>query len=376
MSVVDGQELQIVQAFSSTDLPEKIFRESKIGELIRSITTAQGEVQSDAQRLEYLRQEQKDGNFVSNWWNDRDDKVQDAQIGLNKSIGRLTQKSSQLLVVNTAISKVLCDQQRILLEQQNLLKLQADQLEGQNRKILDQQDQLARQQREINAANQGLMEAKGITQEQAQKLVGCVLRVTEAENKIGIAQKELRATLEQHMDNMIAQYAGRMDEGFAELDKRYGALALELNNAFSAHSRQTHDELQCFASRSGEFEASVEHQLHERMQAILEKMALQDAAAHQLRNTVKGLELRLESAQQEHRQEFDAEREFRDRSHQHLANDLNSRAEELEGLASRLTSLRAEQQKSARRNRLIFGVVGCLTLVSLGWQIAQNFTVI
>ena len=65
--------------------------------------------------------------------------MQDAQLDLNKSIGRLTQTSSQLLIVNTAISKVLNDQQHILLEQQNMLKSQADTLGEQNNQILLQQ---------------------------------------------------------------------------------------------------------------------------------------------------------------------------------------------------------------------------------------------
>jgi hypothetical protein len=90
-------------------------------------------VQSDSDRLEALRKEEKK---YLNWLYDRDDKVQDAQLDLNKSIGRLTQTSSQLLIVNTAISKVLNDQQHILLEQQTMLKSQADTLGEQNNQIL------------------------------------------------------------------------------------------------------------------------------------------------------------------------------------------------------------------------------------------------
>src|SRR5690606_9176297 len=132
-------------------------------------------------QLERARSEQKNGNAITNWWNDRNDAVQDAQIDLNRSIGTLTEKTSQLLIVNTAISKVLHDQQGILLQQQDQLQQQASTLQEQNNQILDQQKALERQQQEINAANKGLMEAKGISQEQAQKLVGCVALVTEAE---------------------------------------------------------------------------------------------------------------------------------------------------------------------------------------------------
>ena len=118
MTVLNTQELSIIQAFASSNVPEGVMRESKIRELIRDMTVAQSSVQSDSDRLEALRKEKKEGNIFSNWLYDRDDKVQDAQLDLNKSIGRLTQTSSQLLIVNTAISKVLNDQQHILLEQQ------------------------------------------------------------------------------------------------------------------------------------------------------------------------------------------------------------------------------------------------------------------
>lgn len=109
MTVLNKQELEIIQVFSSVSVPEKIIRDSNIKELIQGMTAEQEAVHADARRLERLRQEKKEGNFIGNWWHDRDDKVQDAQIDLNKTIGRLTQKSSQLLIVNTAISKVLND---------------------------------------------------------------------------------------------------------------------------------------------------------------------------------------------------------------------------------------------------------------------------
>lgn len=337
MTALNKQELQIVQAFSSVDVPEKIIRESNIKDLIRGMTAEQDSVQSDARRLERLRQEKKEGNFIGNWWNDRDDKVQDAQIDLNKSIGRLTQKSSQLLIVNTAISKVLNDQQRILLEQQNILKRQTDTLEEQNRKILKQQKLLEKQQQDINKANQGLMEAKGITQEQAHKLVGCVVRVTEAEKKIDVANQELRSALEQHLHDSIAQCIGRLNAGFAEQDQRHGAFEQQLSSAFSAQSQRTQAELERFAAESAQFKSglelqlessvadlgkrheafeqqltnafsaqsqhaaaelerfagsaadfktSVEQQLQAHIQTVLEKAAAQDAAAQQLREAI------------------------------------------------------------------------------------------
>lgn len=453
MTALNKQELQIVQAFSSVDVPEKIIRESNIKDLIRGMTAEQDSVQSDAQRLERLRQEKKDGNFIGNWWNDRDDKVQEAQIDLNKSIGRLTQKSSQLLIVNTAISKVLSDQQRILLEQQNILKRQTDTLEEQNRKILEQQKLLEKQQQDINKANQGLMEAKGITQEQAHKLVGCVVRVTEAEKKIDVANEVLRVALEQHMHDSVAQCIASLNSGFAEQAQRHDAFEHQLKGAFTAQSRHTQTELERFAAESAqlksaleqqlettiadlgrrreafeqqltsafstqsqhaqaelarfasetvEFKTNIEQQLQAHIQTVLEKTAAQDAAAQQLRETisaqlkkfqqdmvsaveqkvlalretVKGVELKQETAQQEQTQALEAQRESLERSLQHLEADLSGKAEALKNAEAQLAALQAEQQKSASSNRLAVAAVACLALASLGWQVAQHFALI
>ena len=336
MTALNNQELQIVQVFSSVDIPEKIIRDSNIKDLIRDMTAEQDSVQSDALRLEQLRQEKKEGNFIANWWNDRDDKVQDAQIDLNKSIGRLTQKSSQLLIVNTAISKVLHDQQRILLEQQNILKRQTYTLEEQNRKILEQQKLLEKQQQDINKANQGLMEAKGITQEQAQQLVGCVKQVNEAESRISAANQTLRSGVEQYLHDSVERCLESLNSGLAEQEQRCAnfeqqiisafstqsqqaraelehiaaenaqfksaleaqlestiatlgqhreAFEQQLTSAFSTQSQQVQTELERFASETAEFKTNIE-QLQAHIHTVLEKTAAQDAATQELRATI------------------------------------------------------------------------------------------
>lgn len=427
MTALNKQELQIIQAFSSVDVPERIFRESNIKELIHGMTAEQEAVQSDARRLERLRQEKKDGNFIGNLWNGRDDKVQDAQIDLNKSIGRLTQKSSQLLIVNTAISKVLNDQQRILLNQQNILKQQTDTLEEQNSKILEQQKLLEKQQREINQANEGLMEAKGLTQEQAQQLVGCVKRVTEAESRISAANQALRLGVEHYLNESVAQCLGRVEISFAEQEQRHTDFEQQIISTFSAQSQQTQAELEnigveraqlklaleaqmestiaalgqhreafeqqltgAFSAQSqhaqaelarvstvtAEFKTNIEQQLRAHIQTVLEKMAAQDAAAQQLRETVKGVEQKHEAVQQEQAEALEAQRDSLVRSVQRLEANLSAKAEALNRTEAQLTTIHAEQQKNASSNRLAFTAVACLALASLGWQIAQHFALV
>lgn len=395
MTTLNKQELQIIQAFSSADVPERIFRESNIKELIHSMTTEQDSVQSDTQRLEALRKEKKDGNVLGNWWHDRDDKVQDAQINLNKSIGRLTQKSSQLLIVNTAISKILNDQQRILLEQQHILKNQTDTLEEQNHKILEQQKLLEKQQQDINKANQGLMEAKGITQEQAQQLVGCVKLVKEAESRIDAANNALRSNVRQDLRDSIEQCVERLDNGFVEQTKRHAifeqkftndflaqarqtqkaleqimaegalqktavqeqlatAIAMlkqqgetlehQLTNSFSSQSQHAKAELAQFASDSAEFKSDINQKLHVHIQAILETVSVQDAAAKQLYDKFK----EMEAIQ-------------------------NQQAQAQKASETQLATLQVKYQKSADGNRLVIAGTAILAIFSVGWQVAQYF---
>jgi hypothetical protein len=237
------QDLQIVEAFSSVSVPEQIIRQSNIRELVQGMTDAQASVQSTTSKLERARREQKEGNFLGNWWNDRDDAVQDAQLDLNKSIGSLTQKSSQLLIVNTAISKILHDQQGVLLQQQNILKGQTDTLQAQNSKILSQQRLLEQQQREINAANEGLMQAKGITQEQAKKLVGCVVRVTDAEKAIRQANQDLSQSVDLRLRESAQDYLVCLRQGLEERDQRWSTAERQVHQALDAQNRQMqHDQ--------------------------------------------------------------------------------------------------------------------------------------
>lgn len=344
MTTLNKQELQIIQAFSSVDVPERIIRDSNIQELIHDMTAEQDAVQLDAGRLESLRQEKKDGNFIGNFWNDRDDKVQDAQIDLNKSIGRLTQKSSQLLIVNTAVSKVLNDQQRILLEQQNILKCQTDTLEAQNCKILEQQNLLEKQQQDINKANQGLLEAKGITQEQAQQLVGCVKLVNEAENRITTTNHALRLGVEQDLHDSVERCLEHLDSGFNAQEQRYDTFERQVISKFSTLAQQAQEGLEHIIAETAVHKSA----LQEQMVSFIETLEQHSEAQ---REAVKFVEAKLETVQNEH----------------------NQAAKVAE---AQLVTLQTEQQKVANISRLAIALVATLALLSLGWQVAQHFALL
>lgn len=223
MSSLTGKEVQIVNALSSADLPENIIGESCVKQLISAVVNAQQETNKAASSLEAARVIKNSSNFFSNWWNNTEDSIKDAQLRLSTTVANLNRHSSQLLIFNTAISKVLCDQQDVLLRQQRILEEQAEQLKQQNLGILMQQKALEEQQIEIAKANQGLLEAKGVTAEQARNLVDCVQRVEAAEERISQLHSNLLsaidARLEQAVSDVNASFAPAVT-GLEERDKQ------------------------------------------------------------------------------------------------------------------------------------------------------------
>ncbi|WP_312246477.1 hypothetical protein [Stutzerimonas nitrititolerans] len=377
----NSQELQIVQAFSNLSVPERIIQESNIKELLHGLNDDQQKVQSEAKRLAKLREEKKEGNFVGNWLYGRSDKIQEAQLDLNASIGQLTQKSSQLLVVNTAISKVLSDQQNLLLQQQNLLKKQADELKAQNERILAQQIQLGEQQDAINAANQGLLEAKGLTQEQAQKLVGCVRLVTEAEQRIDSAGQALRSNLEQRMGAVEEHCLNRLATGLDEVERR-------LADAMAVQAQQNRTEFSQLAEENQTFHKQVlqDAQAFEVQQS--ERAATQDSRIATLSEQhaaqierqdqwqlahSRGVQERIEAHEADVKHRSAAMEESLVRSLESQRENLTSSQEQL---ADHLNTLVAKQALSLSHQRLVLVGAIVLSAASLGWQAAQHWALL
>lgn len=377
----NSQELQIVQAFSNLSVPEQIIQQSNIKELLHGLNDDQQKVQSEAKRLAKLRKEKKEGNFVGNWFYGRSDKIQEAQLDLNASIGQLTQKSSQLLVVNTAISKVLSDQQNLLLQQQNLLKKQAEELRAQNERILAQQIQLGEQQDAINAANQGLLEAKGLTQEQAQKLVGCVRLVTEAEQRIDSAGQALRSNLEQRMGAVEEHCLNRLATGLDEVERR-------LADAMAVQAQQNRTELTQLAEENQTFHKQVlqDAQAFEVQQS--ERAATQDSRIATLSEQhaaqverqdqwqlahSRGVQERIEAHEADVKHRSAAMEESLVRSLESQRENLTSSQEQL---ADHLNTLVAKQALSLSHQRLVLVGAIVLSAASLGWQAAQHWALL
>lgn len=386
---------RIVEGIANIEIPLYVFRQSNIKNIIPDIHKSQIEVKNSVDKLEQLRQEQKDGNFIGNWWKDRDDHVKDAQINLNKSIGKLTEKTSTLLVVNTAMAKQLNEQQNILLQQQKLLEQQTRDLKSQNNQISEQQKVLENQQREINLANQGLMEAKGVTQEQAMQLVGCVKLVKEAEGRIDAANHALRSDVKQDLRDSIAQYVERLDKVFSEQAKRnnffeqklnnnfsaqeqlikrslekivdegdlqktaiqeqlaatittlkqqFETLEKHFNNSFSIQAKNINSELSIFSNESSEFKTRLEKNLHIYNKKIIAKILQQDATTKQLYDKFIGLEA-----------------------------IHNQQTQIQKAIETQLENLQVNYKKNAAGNRLAITGTAILSIFSVGWQVAQYF---
>jgi len=372
--------MQIVEVFSSAIVPEQVIRESNIKDLIKDMAAAQASVKSTTQKLDDARNAQKDGNFVTNWWNDRSDAVQDAQINLNRSIGSLTEKSSQLLIINTAISKVLHDQQGILLRQQDELQRQAGTLHEQNNQILEQQKELARQQQEINAANKGLMEAKGISQEQALKLVGCVTLVTEAEKRIDAANRDLTQSVERYVQDSTAGCLERLEELNAGLEQ-----TLQTNiQAFEGKMDEQHSAIR----RLGDDLASYAKTMQDAHEAIHKNLLdMQQAGKNvetKLETATQALERKLGFATQEMERKLDTAKQQIELAQQiehetfsgtqvQMSADMRTTADGLRSVESQVSRLQQELKGSRRTQIMATATVAAIAIAALAWQAVPVF---
>jgi hypothetical protein len=209
---------------------------------------------------------------------EQDEKLQDAQVDLSRSIGSLTQKTAQFLIFTAAMSKVLSDQQ-------TTLKLQADEIRIQNGKISAQQDTIEVQQQKINAANQGLMVARGINQSQAAQLVNCVERVEQAQASIELAHVGLHEAVEKSLQVALTQSQEQLDSSLAENNTRLGVVDARLSSAASEQAVQFRAALNEIAYDLSDVKVSLGQQLQllrGNMQAHAGKIALQDSALQQL----------------------------------------------------------------------------------------------
>ena len=213
----------IVETISNINIPPSILKKENIKELINNICKSQESIDINKEKLEAARAAYQDGNFIGNFWYNREDAIQEAREDLSIAIGNLTSQSSKLIIFNTAISNVLLQQQKTLNNQQEKLNQQTYRIQIQNEEIKKNQDELAKaneklieQQIKINETNQGLIEVKGISQEQAIKLINIIQQTEKLDINlkefVSNSEKKLRLEINNIQNNLNLFYQHTLDE--------------------------------------------------------------------------------------------------------------------------------------------------------------------
>ncbi len=192
------RSLQIVQAFSEVVVPESLYKGSNIARLVQDIEKSRKGVESSNDTLSKLRTAKERQSLIDRlipWGESPEEKIQGAHLNLNRQMATLAQHSSELLVVNTALSKVLCDQQQLLLDQQGVLARQTEDIESQNDRIKEGQKQLAAFQAQHLASN----EAMGL------RMVGVADRLEDLARRVVSFELEVASAHARTLEAMDAQ---------------------------------------------------------------------------------------------------------------------------------------------------------------------------
>lgn len=362
MSETVSQEMTIVSAVASLPLPPMKEMGSRLKTLVKQVTDGRDSVSKNAAALARARMEEKEGNLITNWWNNRGDAVKDAQLDLSKSIGHLTSSTSELLLINTAISKVLNDQQIILLDQQHKLEDQAEHIRIQNNQILRQQKIQEKQQEAIIAANRGIMEAKGITNEQAAKLVGCVELTLEARRAMEEANRKLHDQFETSLAELNVSLSTKLkahhDDVILPIHDRHNALSEEF--------RKTQAEFAGFVEMTLESRGVMEEanrKLHDHVQTSLAE--LNTALSTKLKAQHDEIVLPIHERQNVLTDEFQKAQAELVALASTIAAELTERTALAQGLHAKIDAT----NRQLRRVALAIAVGGVILIASLVWQL-------
>lgn len=391
--------------------------------LVTAIAAEHETVETDTKRLEVLRkykqrlgmmrQQNKTDAMLGRLIDTQEDKVQEAQTELGKSTGRLTHTSLQLLLANTATAEVHGVHQKALQEQQKSLQQQADKLKDQAQQLLAQHKIIKQEQALIHTAHHGLMQAHGITKEQALQLVGCVEQVTQAEQRLAAANLQLRTALEQKLETTAQECIDQLNTGFSSLNLRQRSFEEQISSTLSAQSKRTRDRLTLFTKASADFEINLSQQLQAHTQAVVDHTATQhaqlvqqqEANAAQLltfqhdlrqeldatteRNTL-ALHTTMDGIAQALQAEVQAQRAASENSVQRLHRDidgvgsalkttdtgLNHTNEAVSALTQQLTQLQTQQRADQRRYLRALAAVASIAIASIAWHLATRYLLI
>lgn len=258
-------EMQIVEAFSNVTVPEDILRNSNVPQMVEDMRSTKKRLETSEERLSQLRREKNDGNFISNIWNDRSDQIDDAKDNVNNEFRKLGVLSSNLLILNTAMAKIMNGQQKALQGQQIALDHQASDIKKQNSNIKEHQELHANTLREFSKVVDSLKETKSLTQAQAIDLIKCAQKLAESEKAMIKSHELLIDKVEERLRLMSGDWTEIIANRLAQFDQVHMAIEMRVAERLAMSETTARDKF---------VEAEA---LHHKLDVKLEMMAEREA---------------------------------------------------------------------------------------------------
>lgn len=242
MSSITDEELRIIEALSSVNIPDEVFRNSNISYLVDDMIKDQTAVDLNSKKLAQLFLSNQEEGVVSQGVEANISPLQEKSTHLKELIENLEKKSSQLLIINITLSKVINDQQKNLLSQKN---------------------QLIEQQQQVDTFGQRLVETETIVKKQTKELADFSLQLLKNEKKIEDSSNALIWDLEQKIYDSNEQCLDQLNAGFAEQQEFYNTFEQEIMDFLSDKFQEVKDEQENLSTDIDETSVKLENKLKE-----------------------------------------------------------------------------------------------------------------
>lgn len=242
MSSITDEELRIIEALSSVNIPDEVFRNSNISYLVDDMIKDQTAVDLNSKKLAQSFLSNQEEGVVSQGVEANISPLQEKSTHLKELIENLEKKSSQLLIINITLSKVINDQQKNLLSQKN---------------------QLIEQQQQVDTFGQRLVETETIVKKQTKELADFSLQLLKNEKKIEDSSNALIWDLEQKIYDSNEQCLDQLNAGFAEQQEFYNTFEQEVMDFVSDKFQEVKDEQDNLSTDIDETSVKLENKLKE-----------------------------------------------------------------------------------------------------------------
>lgn len=242
MSSITDEELRIIEALSSVNIPDEVFRNSNISYLVDDMIKDQTAVDLNSKKLAQLFLSNQEEGVVSQGVEANISPLQEKSTHLKELIENLEKKSSQLLIINITLSKVINNQQKNLLSQKN---------------------QLIEQQQQVDTFGQRLVETETIVKKQTKELADFSLQLLKNEKKIEDSSNALIWDLEQKIYDSNEQCLDQLNAGFAEQQEFYNTFEQEIMDFVSDKFQEVKDEQENLSTDIDETSVKLENKLKE-----------------------------------------------------------------------------------------------------------------